>query len=783
MKNMLGYFSHRGKEFIITSYNLPRPWINILSNGKYGVLLSHTGGGFSWLIDCNLNRITKWYQDVYSDMDGRYLYIRDKDTGEYWSPTYKPVMRDLDSYECRHGLGYSVIRSSYKGVETEIIFFVPKEDTLEVWIVKLKNNTGRRKNLEVFTYVEWWLGTAYDIDRQFHSLFYDLWVEDNVMFVTKYFWTGYDGSWNRSWDYIAFLATSIAPSGFEGSKVNFVGSDGSIRDPVAVREGVCTNTSGRGFEPVGVFKLDISLKPEEERTFIVLIGVGKSVEEVKDCVRKYLDLRYSLDRLEDVKLFWDKLLSKTLVETPDKYLNYLVNYWYKYQTISARILSRNAYYQQAAAYGFRDQLQDTLTLLLVDYEWAKKQILEHARHQFSDGSVLHWWHELNDRGMKSEHSDTPLWLPFMVINYIKETGDYDFLKLKVPFYDGGEASIFTHCELAIKRCLRNFSKRGLPLFLAGDWNDGFNAIGIKRRAESCWLAEFLYLALMEFSRLCMIIGERRKAKKYRRKARELKRKFNELCWDGGWFIRGFDDEGEAIGSSACREGKIFLNAQSWAVISKIASKKRAKKAIVSAEKMLDTEYGPALFTPAYSRPYEKLGYISRYAPGTKENAGIFMHAVTWMIIAECMLGRARKAYEVYRKTCPAYRGLDPWKCKTEPYVTSEWIAGPESKYFGEGWNSWLTGSAAWSLRAVLDYILGIRADYDGLIVDPCIPREWREYRVRRFFRGATYEIHVKNEAGVSRGVKKILVDGSEIKGVKLPLFKDEETHYVEVILG
>ena len=288
---------------------------------------------------------------------------------------------------------------------------------------------------------------------------------------------------------------------------------------------------------------------------------------------------------------------------------------------------------------------------------------------------------------------------------------------------------------------------------------------------------------MEFSRLCTIIGERRKAKKYRRKARELKRKFNELCWDGGWFIRGFDDEGEAIGSSACREGKIFLNAQSWAVISKITSKKRAKKAIISAEKMLDTEYGPALFTPAYSRPYEKLGYISRYAPGTKENAGIFMHAVTWMIIAECMLGRARKAYEIYRKTCPAYRGLDPWKCKTEPYVTSEWIAGPESKYFGEGWNSWLTGSAAWSLRAVLDYILGIRADYDGLIVDPCIPREWREYRVRRFFRGATYEIHVKNEAGVSRGVKKILVDGSEIKGVKLPLFKDEETHYVEVILG
>ncbi|RLE68501.1 MAG: glycosyl transferase family 36 [Thermoprotei archaeon] len=782
MKKRFGYFTDNGREFVITTYNLPRPWINILSNGRYGFLVSHTGGGFSWLIDCNLNRITKWYQDVFRDMDGRYLYIKDIDKNEYWSPTYKPVMKKLDYYECRHGLGYTVIKSRYRGIETEITYFVPRKESMEIWIVRLKNMSKRKRNLEIYTFLEWWLGTIYDIDRQFHGLFYDLWVKDNIMFVTKYFWTGFDGSWNRSWNYIAFLTSSLKAISFEGCREKFIGENRSIVNPETVEKGECYQTIGRGFEPVGVFKYFITLNPGEEKRFTILIGVGENEDRIKKIVKKFIDFENAFRELKEVKKFWLDLLCKTTVETPDKYVNYLVNYWYKYQTISARILSRNAYYQQAAAYGFRDQLQDTLTLLLVDYGWAKRQIIEHAKHQFSDGGVMHWWHEHNDQGMISRHSDTPLWLVFMVINYIKETGDYKFLEEIVPFYDKGEASIFTHCELAIKRVLKKFGRRGLPLFLSGDWNDGFNGVGIKGKAESSWLAEFLYLILNEFSTLCKIIGKNRKAVLYRNKAKRLRKNFNEKCWDGKWYLRGFTDENATIGSHRNKEGKIFLNAQSWAVISGIAPRYKARKAIISAEKMLDTKYGPALFLPAYKNPDEKLGYISRYAPGTKENAGIFMHAVTWMMIAECILGRANKAYKIYIKTCPAYRGLDPNRSKTEPYVVSEWIAGPDSQFFGEGWNSWLTGSAAWSLRVVLDHILGIKATYDGLKINPCIPRKWKKINVKRYFRGSIYEISINNPHRLSRGIERIIVDGKQIKGDIIPLFNDGKTHYVEVFI-
>ncbi len=784
MAKKYGYFSNDGKEFIITTYDLPRPWVNILSNGRYGVILSHTGGGFSWYIDCNLNRVTKWSQNVFEDLDGRYIYLKDLENGKYWSPTYKPTIRKLDEYVCRHGLGYTVIQSLYEDIESTITFFVPREDPLEVWIVKIKNRTDRTRKLELYTYLEWWLGTIYDIDRQFHSLFYDLWVKDNIMFVTKTFWTGFDGSWNRSWDYVAFLSSSIAPESFEGSKEKFIGAGRSLKNPVCVKTGTCHKTSGRGFEPAGVFKYLIPLKPHEEKTFTIFIGVSEDEKEVYRYAKKYSDLREALKELEHVKEWWDKLLSKVTVETPDKFINFLVNYWYKYQTISSRILSRVSYYQQAAAYGFRDQLQDVLTLLLVDYNWAKKQILKHARHQFSDGSVLHGWHEINDKGMKSKHADTPLWLAFITINYIKETGDYSILDENVPFYDGGVATLFTHIKLAIDRSLRNLSKRGLPLFLGGDWNDGFNAIGFVGNggAESSWMAEFLYLVLREFSQLCRLIGKDKEASFYEEKARDLKRKFNEICWDGEWYVRGFRDNGEPIGSSRNSEGKIFLNAQSWAVISGIAPLKKALKAIRAAEKLLDTEYGPALFLPAYKTPDKTLGYITRYAPGAKENGGIFMHAVTWMIIAECLLKRNRKAYNIYKKTCPAYRGLKVNKTKTEPYVTSEWISGPDSVSFGEGWNSWLTGSAAWSLRAVVDYILGIRPTYNGLLIDPCIPSSWSGFKIRRYFRGSVYEIDVKKTNKYAKRVKAVKVDGTEIQSNIVPVFSDGKVHYVEVLM-
>ena len=443
----------------------------------------------------------------------------------------------------------------------------------------------------------------------------------------------------------------------------------------------------------------------------------------------------------------------------------MVNKWLKYQAICGRLWARTAYYQQSGAFGFRDQLQDSLVFLPIDPSLTKKQIRLHAAHQFKDGTVLHWWHPITETGLPTKMTDDLLWLPFVVFHYINETGDYQILKLKEPYYDDPKikATIFDHCTAAIDRVLKRFSKRGLPLIGAGDWNDGLSAVGLDMKGESIWLAEFLFLVLKDFSSLSDDIGKKKIASRYLKKANDLKKAFDKYAWDGDWFYRATKDNGEKIGSRKNKEGKIYLNAQTWSVISGIAAEDKQLKAMDSVTKLLLKKNGTLLLHPAYTKPDEMIGYLTRYAPGRRENGGVYSHAATWSIWAYSLLKQNKNSFEAFRRMCPVYNGMNPDEYNAEPYVTPGNIDGPDSPNYGMGGWTWYTGSAAWFQKVIVDWILGIRATKDGLLIDPCVPEEWKEYSVTRIFRNTTYNISVINQSGSGNNVDYITVDGKKQK--------------------
>ncbi len=501
-------------------------------------------------------------------------------------------------------------------------------------------------------------------------------------------------------------------------------------------------------------------------------------------VAKYRDVRNAEDALAKVKGFWRDFLSYLWVETPDRAFDIMNNTWLKYQAISGRLWGRTGYYQPGGAYGFRDQLQDCQVFLLIDQpDLTLKQIRLHARHQFRDGTVYHWWHPIAETGAVTRISDDLLWLPFVTISYLKETANFDALDVVEPYLDGSEGSLYDHCQRAIDRALSKLSPRGLPLIGEGDWNDGMNAVGIGTKGESVWLGHFLYTILREFAIVACRWGEEKTAARYIAQAEKLKTSINKHAWDGEWYIRAIDDEGRILGSRHCAEGQIFLNAQTWAVISGIAPPKRAKAAMDAVEQLLEREYGTLLFYPAYSRVDSRIGYLTRYAPGARENGGVYTHAAAWAVLAECLLGRGDVAYRMYRKICPIYRGLNPELYQAEPYVTPGNVDGPDSAHFGRGSWTWYTGSAGWILKAGIEGILGVRPLYEGLMVEPCIPSHWDGFVMRRVFRGTIYEIEVKNPDHISSRVREVVVDGCRMEGNVIPSFKDGRIHTVKVTLG
>lgn len=798
-----GYFTADGKEYVILRPDTPRPWVNVISNGSYGVVVSQTGGGFSWWENANLARLNRWVQDLIRDEWGRYLFVRDDESGEFWSASWKPVCAPSDRYEVHHGIGYTTFVQHHGEIQTRWTMVVPPEDPCEIWRLELRNTGSRPRRLSVFSYLEWSLGNDLDWHREFQKTFIETAFHESrralVGMKRKLPIPPYISSGMTEYPLSAFHAVNRPVSSYEGDKEAFIGRYGTLQAPKAVREGKLSNTVGRWNDSIASLHVQAFLEPGQRTEVIFLLGKHDDEEATETLIHRYTQPQQVERTLQAVRQFWHPILANLLVETPDPAFNLMTNTWLKYQAISGRIWAKTAYYQSSAAYGYRDQLQDSHVFLPLKPELTKHQILLHANQQFRDGTVRHWWLPLLDTGPRTGKTDDLLWLVFVTLSYLQETDDLTILQQSARFLDGGRGPLFDHCTRSIEKVLSRFSRRGLPLIGEGDWNDGLSAVGAKWKGESVWLGHFLYTILERWTQLLGRLKEERPIsltrigttptklsaclRRYRQQAAALKRAINRYGWDGKWYWYASRDDGRLIGSRTNREGRIHLNAQTWAVIAGTGTPQRIKTAMASVERYLDREYGPLLLTPAYTHPDDTIGYLSRYAPGMRENGGVYSHGATWAVLAECLLGRGDVAYRMYAKLCPPKRGMDPELYYVEPYVMPGNSDGPESPHFGRGGWTWYTGSAAWLFRVSTEWILGVRPTREGLAIDPCLPSSWDGFRMKRIFRGTTYEIHVENPRHLHRGVKAIWLDGKPLARPVVPALRDGQVHHVRVVMG
>lgn len=786
LRNLYGYFSDDGREFVITRPDTPTPWINILSNGDFGMALSQAGSGYTWRTHASLNRITRWEQDLVRDEWGKYLYIRDAQTGDFWSPTWQPCKSaSLESYLVRHGWGYSVIESVSGTLESRVTYFVPLEDPCEIWLLRLENTGGAPRRLQVFSYLEWLLGAAPDWHREFHKLFIDTRYETRlgVLLATKVLWDLPVESlthWNRPWPYVAFHSVSLHPDGFDSDKWTFLGIHGSPADPIALRQGRTQNTQGRWGDAIGSLQVSLELPPGVSAEVAFVLGASGGEDQALEIAGRYKDIANVHAALVNVQRFWNAIPAELEIDTPDEALNLMANGWLQYQAIAGRLWGRSAYYQTGGAFGFRDQLQDSLVWLLLGRpENTLAQIRLHAAHQYQDGVVLHWWHPLAETGLRSEYSDDLLWLPFVVLHYLYETGDFTALDEAIRFFDGGSASLLEHCLRAFQVALSRRSSRGLPLILKGDWNDGLNAVGAQGRGESVWMAHFLYYLLTRWAELPVLDDQTRAH--FRGEANVLRQSTEEHAWDGAWYWRATTDSGSKIGSDQNTQGRIFLNPQTWSVLSGLASEERARQAMDSARRHLYQPYGALLLRPAYSLPDAEIGYLSRYAPGARENGGVYIHAACWAVMAERQVNGVEAAYRLWRSFCPPLRSQDdPDAYMAEPYVMPGNVDGPDSPLSGRGAWTWYTGSSGWYLRALVEAVLGIQANLDGLRVTAGLPEGWDSYQIKRRFRGVIYNIRVRRaEEAEEAGTR---VDGQPWREELLPILERGTEHEVEILI-
>jgi cellobiose phosphorylase len=782
-----GYFSRDDKEYVIIRPATPTPWINYLSNNEYCAIISNTAGGYSFHIDPRDRRILRFrYNNLPVDRPGRYLYIRDNKTGKYWSPTWQPVLEELSAYECRHGLGYTKISSAYSDIEVEVTYFVPVDENLEIWMLTLKNASSEEKELSVFSYAEFCLWQAERDQNDLQSIQFvgvAKYEEDAIFYHFFDLSTGY-----------AFFASSGTVTGYDCNREKFIGPYRGESNPIAVERGQCFNSETQGGNPIAATSNSVKLGPGEAKTIIFILGVVDKKSDAKKYIQKYKKKSNVDTEFQRLREYWATYLNSINVDTPDKEFNTMINVWNQYQCKTTFDWSRYVSLYETGigrGMGFRDCNQDSLGVAHALPKKVRQRILDLAKNQFESGRVYHLYYPLTGEGgfpyyVKEKmkfFSDDHLWLILSVCEYIKETGDMTILDENVNFVEGSSASIYEHLKRSIDFTLNNMGKHDLPLLGTADWNDPQSLPGPNNAAESVWTAMLFHKVLLELTELCKKYKREKDAQRFAAIAEKTKNHVNETAWDGDWYIRAYDDSGNPVGSSKRDEGKIYVNTQSWAVISQIASEERGIRCMDSVKKHLDTKYGLMLLTPAYSRYHPEIGTLSGYVPGLKENASIWSHVNAWAILAECMLERGDQAYEYYKKLAPPTKNKIAEIHQTEPYVYAQTIAGKDHPDFGAARNSWLTGTASWMMKVVTNWILGIRPQYHGLLIDPCIPKEWANFTVTRHFRNAIYEIRVENPNHVSKGIKDVTVDGNKMNTSLLPSFADGKKHIVKITMG
>ncbi|GIL12962.1 MAG: glycosyl transferase [Chloroflexota bacterium] len=784
-----GYFTEDGREYVINTPFTPRPWGNVISNGDYGMMISQTGSGYSWRGNAGQNRITRSFQDLIKDNWGKYLYIRDLKRQTYWSAAYKPVMRPYQHYQVVHGVGYSRFVQQVEDIESVLTVFVAADAPLEVFQLSLTNHSKETRELDVTSYAEWLLGFAPDEHREFHKLFIETSadVSGQAVFARKCLWGFADDKGrhnNVTWPYTAFMAVSEPLKSFDCDKESFIGLYNNDDRPKAMFEPKLAGRTGRFTDAIAALQVAVSLQPGESKLVVFTLGAAEDGhEDADDLIRRFTSAEKSEQAFLAMRDFWSRFVDAEQAETPDDALNFMTNIWAKYQAISCRLWGKSAFYQVSAGYGFRDQLQDSQIFLVSEPDYARRQLLLHAAQQFVEGDVLHWWFSIRGGGPRTNCSDDLLWLPFILNAYLEETADYAILDEMIPYLNGPAEPLYDHCKRAVERSFSRFSPRGIPLMGDHDWNDGLSAVGTLLKGESFWVAEFLYMILSSFIPLARRRGDARFVQRCETVRESLKAALNRHGWDGSWYLQATTDDGLPLGSQENEEGKIFLMPNIWAVISGAAEEERAQTAMEAVTHYLHKDYGTLLNFPAFTRPRPDIGYVTRYAPGLRENGGVYTHAATWSVWAYTLVGQPERAYEAYRRICPPNRSADIDTYKAEPYVTPGNIDGPLSEFYGRGGWTWYTGSAQWLHRVATHWILGIRPQEHGLLVEPSIPAHWQGFRVTRRFRGAVYQIEVDNPRHVNRGVNAVTIDGKPYSSNLLPVFADGKTHSVRIVMG
>lgn len=782
-----GYFSEKGDEYIITSPDTPRPWINVLTNTRYGCVLSQAGGGFSWIDSSKLNMLTRWNQELVGDQDGMHLFLHDKKKKKLWSLGWNPCSDAGGEFSCTHGIGYSILTRKIDDIKATTTVFVPPDDTLEIRIVEIRNESTHTREICLQSALTWLCDQWYDAHREFHRTFLETqWKpECNAVYATKRRWDVpyIEGQQDHfTWPYTAFHAVSLKPKFASGDLYEIRGRNGHAAKPAALFAPDGIGSFGQHVDSAASLRVQFTLKPGQSKTCVFLLGAETSPGKAAQLIKKYNSVSAAKKAFIETRQWWKSLLSAFSCTLPDAKMNALVNYWLPYQAIAGRLFAKTGYYQNSGAYGYRDQLQDSLAWCILRPQHARAHILRACGVQKSDGSVCHWWFPNTPINSQTNCSDDFLWLPFILCKYIQETGDTSILKERVPFMDDGDATVLEHAIASVDRALKRLSPRGLPLIGDNDWNDGMSSVGDKMKGESVWLGHFLYTILNDVSSLLaankVLPG---KVKKYKVIAKQLKIDVNTHGWDGKWYLRATTDEGKMLGSKKCKEGRIFLNAQTWAVISGIADESRAENAMQKAREILFRKQGALLFAPPYTKPDPAIGYLTQYAPCMRENGGVYTHAAVWAILAEALLGNAQLAHDVFKSLCPIKPKTETDLYAAEPYVLPGNIDGPDTPTPGRAGWTWYTGSAAWMYHTIIRQLIGIQPTSAGLIIDPCIPKKWKEFSVDCTVQDIHVSLHIQNLNGVEKGIQKIRVNG---KKVNLPIsLKGKNSLDIQITMG
>ena len=823
MNKTFGYFDDAAREYVITDPRTPWPWINYLGNEDFFSLISNTAGGYSFYKDAKFRRITRYrYNGVPMDNGGRYFYINDN--GTVWSPGWKPCKTPLDFYECRHGMSYTRITGAKDGIEASVLFFVPLHAWGEVQKMTLRNTSAQARRFKLYSFAEWCLWNAATDMENFQRNFStgEVEVDESVIYhKTEY---------KERRNHYAFYSVNAPVDGFDTDRETFIGLYNEFRDPQNVLAGIASDSIAHGWSPIASHYMEVELQPGESKDFIFLLGYVENAQEEKfvseaepgllhsgsspiinkakaKAMIESFDTSAKVDAaFSELKAYWDALLDVYSVKSPEEKLDRMVNVWNQYQCMITFNMSRSASFFESGigrGMGFRDSNQDLVGFVHQIPERARERIIDIASTQFPDGGCYHQYQPLTKRGnndIGGGFNDDPMWLIFGTVAYIKETGDFSILDEPVPFDNepGSEVSLMEHLRISFDHVANNLGPHALPLIGRADWNDCLNLNCFSwdpnesfqttenktegSKAESLMIAGLFVVCGRDYVELCRHTGLSDEASRAEKLVGDMVEAVKKHGWDGDWYLRAYDYFGKKVGSKENEEGQIFIESQGWCTMAGIGLEEgMVQKALDSVKERLDCEHGIVLNNPAFTKYVVEYGEISSYPAGYKENAGIFCHNNPWVIIGETVLGRGDHAWEYFRKICPSYTEENSALHKVEPYVYSQMIAGKDAAKPGEAKNSWLTGTAAWNWYAITQFILGIKPDYDGLVIDPCICSDWKEYTVRRKFRGAVYDITVKNPSGACKGVASMTVDGAAVEGNMIPWSAGE--HIVTVMLG